>query len=200
MIPPNIRQSQFIVCAFGLFAVGKNTNTNIGTKNTIAVALIQIPAFPSDHLDGGSGSPLSRFHSKHPMLRIYEPTSAEMVSETIALSATLDPRLTREMTTPQMKETMIAFSGMGWLGRTVLRNLEKGKPLSRLKAQIWRLAVAISAITAQMRMMMMMAAKKLVAVYDFVVSRKYGSIGNVPPPSKSLDGSWRVNMIVKMAM
>ena len=42
-----------------------------------------------------------------------------MVKETIALRATVEPRLMREITTPKMKEMMIAFRGMGCLGFTL---------------------------------------------------------------------------------
>lgn len=38
--------------------------------------------------------------------------------QTMALRATAEPRLIREMTTPQRKETKTAFKGMGNVGDT----------------------------------------------------------------------------------
>lgn len=46
------------------------------------------------------------------MVRIYEDMSAEMVTELMAFSATVDPRLMRETRITMARETKIAFNGM----------------------------------------------------------------------------------------
>lgn len=97
-----------------------------------------------------------------------------MVNEAMALRAAAEPRLSRAMTIPKPMETETALSGMFQPGATYNKMVsgawsgvdemltfcncgEKGKPLSRAKDQICRDAVAISLMTAEIRVMMTMA-------------------------------------------
>ena len=56
---------------------------------------------------------------------MYELRRADMVKDTMALRATLDPRLIRAMTTPKIIDTMTALSGMFHLGLTCSMSLAK---------------------------------------------------------------------------
>ena len=109
---------QFIVSGCTGVAVGKKQNTKKGTRNTSAMMLIAVPARPSDQRDGGSASPRIRLDRMQPMDKMYEPNRAERVRDTMALRATLEPRLMRLMTMPKRKDTMTALRGMGKFGET----------------------------------------------------------------------------------
>ena len=109
---------QFIVSACTGVAVGKKQKMKKGTRNTSAIALIAVPARPSDQRDGGSVSPRKRFERMQPMDKMYEHKRAERVRDMMALRATEEPRLIRLMMTPKRKETMTALRGMGKFGET----------------------------------------------------------------------------------
>ena len=107
----------------------------------------------------------------------------------MALRAVVEPRLINAMKTPERKETRMALRGIGWLGgiwtgefvpqfpvtgkrgfhNTLDSQGENGSPPSRANDQICREAVAISLITAQTSVMMMMATMTLVPTRLFVV-------------------------------
>ena len=108
-----------------------------------------------------------------------------MVNEAMAFRAAAEPRLRRAMTIPNPMETETALSGMFqpgatynglvsgvWLEVDELPTFcncgEKGKPLSRAKDQICRDAVAISLMTAEMRVMITMATMISVPAWLFV--------------------------------
>lgn len=57
-----------------------------------------------------------------------------------------------------------------WIGeRTCARIEENGRPLSRAKAQSWRLQVAMVEMAEAMRVMIMIAVMTLEPAYEFVV-------------------------------
>lgn len=111
VMPPNMAIFQFIVVASTGVAVGKRQKTKNVKRNPSAIALLIKPQRPSVKADRGSGSRRSRFRKMQPIESIYELSNADMVRETIALRATLEPRLIREMATPHPKETTTALRG-----------------------------------------------------------------------------------------
>ena len=82
------------------------------------MALTPTPQRPSEKRAGGSGSPRRRLAKMLPMESMYELRRADMVKDTMALRATLDPRLMRAMTTPKTMDTMTALRGMFHPGLT----------------------------------------------------------------------------------
>lgn len=117
-MPPNMAIFQFIVLASTGVAVGKKQKTKNVERNPSAIALITKPQRPRVKADGGSGSRRSRFRKMQPIESIYELSNADIVRETIALRATLEPRLIREIATPHAKETTTALRGMFHPGLT----------------------------------------------------------------------------------
>ena len=95
-----------------------------------------------------------------------------MVRETMALRATEEPRLMSAMTIPKPRDTQRALRGMFQPGFTRRRLREKGNPSSRAKAQIWRDAVATSLTTAEIRVIIIMAAMMAVPALLWVMSEK----------------------------
>ena len=87
------------------------------------MTLMAIPQRPSEKRAGGNGSPRRRLAKMHPMDSKYELRRADMVRDTMALRATLDPRLISAMTTPKMMDTMTALSGMFHPGLTCFMSL-----------------------------------------------------------------------------
>lgn len=61
---------------------------------------------------------------------------------TMALNATVEPRLIKLSRAVMHMDTRIEFKGMSQPGRTYDRKSATGNPLSRAKANIWRDAVA----------------------------------------------------------
>ena len=79
-------------------------------------ALIGAPHFPSDHLRGGSGSPLIRLSRRQPMESMYELNRAARSTARMAFSAATEPMLTIDKHTQKTKDTSTAFSGMDQRG------------------------------------------------------------------------------------
>lgn len=116
-IPPNMAMFQFIVCAVTGRAVGKKQKMKKAKSKQSAMALIAEPQRPSEKRAGGSSSPRKRFAKIQPMETMYELSRADIVRETMAFKATLDPRLMSDMMTPKPKDTQTALRGIfqpGW--------------------------------------------------------------------------------------
>lgn len=96
--------------------------------------------------------------------------SPAIVRETIALKATDEPILMRQISAVNVAQKATALSGRLEFLLTLDKKLEKGRPLSREKAQVWREAEARkpkeAQITSAIRMEVMTEAptKELVAL------------------------------------
>ena len=118
MMPPNMAMFQFIVVAVTGRLVGKKAKMKKEKRKQSAMTLIAMPHRPSEKRAGGSGSRRRRLANMQPMESMYELSSAVMVRETIALRATLEPRLIRAMAIPKPRDTMTALRGMFHPGLT----------------------------------------------------------------------------------
>lgn len=110
---------QFIVSGDNpAFASGKNVKTYMSKRKHTAPMLMGRPALPRLQRRGGSSMPRARLMATHEIEIVYEVSSAPTLSETMALKATVLPRLMRESRQVMMKETAMAFNGMSQPGRT----------------------------------------------------------------------------------
>ncbi len=123
VMPPNMAIFQFIVVASTGVAIGKKQKTKKMNKNARAIALIAKPQRPRVKTEGGNGSPRHLFKKMQPMERIYELSNADIVKETIAFSATLEPRLMSEIATPNTKLITTALRGMFQPGLTYFKSV-----------------------------------------------------------------------------
>lgn len=102
--PPNTTQDQFIVTSVTGTAGGKNENTIEMIKKHDAIMLIARPHRPRVHGPIRTCSCLTRFRIKRTIGRRYEMKRLAIVSETMALNATVDPMLIRRMRAVMMAQ------------------------------------------------------------------------------------------------
>ena len=80
-------------------------------------------------------------------------------AEPMALKATVEPMLIRDKRQVMVKVIMTALRGMFQPGFTCVIILEKGRPLSRAKAQVCRLTVATVEMQAEVMLIIIRAVR-----------------------------------------
>lgn len=140
--PPHIRQDQFIVISVTGVAGGKNENTTEMSKKHAATRFIGSPTQPSDHGPKSIVSLFTRLSIISTIAVRYEVKKPAMVSEMMALKATVEPILMRPMIAETTAQKVMDRRGSAVRLSTWERKPENGSPLSRAKAQVCREAEA----------------------------------------------------------
>ena len=138
-------------------AGGKNENTTEMSKKHAATMFMKRPDQPSDHGPKSIGSLFIRLSIISTIAVRYEMKRPAMVSETMALKATVEPMLMRPMIAETTAQKPMDRRGSAVRLSTWERKPENGSPLSLANAQVCREAEARKPNEAQVTKAMSMA-------------------------------------------
>jgi hypothetical protein len=129
--------------------------------------LMGSPSFPKLHRRAGRG-PFVRARIKTEIEIKYVDNIMTRAAEPIALKAVVDPMLISDKRHVIRNVSSTEFNGIFQPGRTCDIVPEKGRPLSRAKAQVWRETVATVEMQAEVILTMIKAVSIDAPAYELV--------------------------------
>lgn len=117
MHPPHRAQLQFIVAEVTGMAIGKKVKIQVIISQHTEMMLTASPYLPMCHGPSRTGRLVARLHANKAIGMPYEPKKHAIVSDTIALKATVEPMLIRPSSSEITDDKAIDQSGrcvVGW--------------------------------------------------------------------------------------